>query len=86
MAVIRDAIQPHDETPVRPRHRLSRAIVILAVAGLAVLGGYQVWLMAQAVGIAAQSAWTASLPGLASAGIALQSFFHAIALALAQVR
>jgi enoyl-CoA hydratase/carnithine racemase len=85
MAVIREAEGPIQREPVRPRLRFSRAIIVMAVLALAVLGGYQLWLMAQAVGAAASSAWSAAVPNLGVAWHALGAFFQAIAQAATQV-
>ncbi len=89
MSVVREpassAERPEPAAVGRPRHPVSRAIAILAILGLAALGGYQLMLMGEAVKAAAAAAWTTGEPSLAQAWIAVQSMWHTVVQAMVQV-
>jgi hypothetical protein len=86
MSVVREpaSAQTAPAPIAQPRFRLSRVVAILAVAGLAILGGYQLMLIAVAVKAAAVAAWTAGAPALGQAWAALQAMWHTVSQAILQ--
>ncbi len=84
MSVVREPASASSSQAVQPRLRLSRALVLLAVAGLVVLGGYQLMLIGEAVKVAAVAAWTTGAPALGQAWVAVQSMWPTVSQAMTQ--